>query len=131
MAELGERMAALAASFEAEKDYQHQRWHKLDNDLTPVVNLPEKLTREIGRLQGIFDGKLSTVSRELERSMEIAIEKALKPVTDDIADIKRRVTLLETSRNQMTGVRMLGVWVVQTVIAAIVAIAALVKLPHQ
>lgn len=130
MAELGERIAALAASFDAEKQYQHDRWHKLDNDLTPLVNLPERLTREIGKLQGIFEGRLTSVSREFERSMEAAITKALTPIVNDVAELKSRVETLETNRNQLSGAKMFGVWLVQTILAAIVAIVALGKTTH-
>lgn len=130
MNELRERIAALAASFEAEKGYQHDRWHKLDQDLTPITMLPEKLTREIGRLQGIFDGRLNAASREFERTMEAAIEKALKPVAEDLNDLKVRIGMLETSKNQLTGGQKVVVWVVQTFFAAVVAAVALVKLQH-
>lgn len=119
MSELGERMAALAASFEAEKEYQHERWHKLDNDLTPVIQLPEKLTRDIARMQGLMEGR-----------MEAAIEKAMKPVVDEISSLKTRVGALETSKTQISTARMIAVWVIQTVLAAIVAVVALGKGQH-
>jgi hypothetical protein len=114
VSELGERIAALSASFEAEKEYQHERWHKLDNDLTPVVNLPEKLTREIGRLQGIFDGKISTVTREIERSITAAVEKAIEPLNVEVIDLKTRVSALETAQVADKTAKGVLVWFLQS-----------------
>lgn len=130
MAELGERIAALVASFEAEKQYQHDRWHKLDQDLTPVVMLPEKLVREIAKLQGTFEGRMNSISKEFERSLVDAIEKALRPVVSDVSDLQSRVNKLEIDGNRLSGVKIFLVWAVQTILAAIVAAVVLVKGQH-
>lgn len=128
MQELGERLAALSASFEAEKTYQHDRWHKLANDLTPLISLPERLTREIGRLHGIIDGKMSTMSREFERSTESTIARAIKPVTDDVAQLRNDVAQvsadvekLKMARQQWTGAKMFALWLLSTVLAVAAA----------
>lgn len=130
----GERIAALAASFEAEKNYQHERWHKLDNDLTPVVNLPEKLTRDIGKLQGLFEGRINAVSQEVARATEAAIEKALRPVTADIRKITDRldghdgdIGDLKAFRDRWTGAKVAILIIGQALLNAIVAIGAVIS----
>ena len=128
MQELGERIAALAASFESEKEYQHDRWHKLANDLTPLISLPERMTREIGRLHGIFDGKISTLSRDLERSTEATIEKAIKPVTDNVAELRKDVDALKKARAQLSGAKMFGLWLLQCMFSVIAAITAVLAI---
>lgn len=135
--DLGERLAALTASFEAEKDYQHDRWHKLDNDLTPVVNMPERLVREMGKIQGIFESKISAVSKELERSMEHAIGRAVKPVTDDvtglkseIAELRKEIEALKTARNQLTGAKIVILWLVQTIVTIVGSVGITQRIAH-
>lgn len=131
MQEFGERLASLRASFEAEKDYQHDRWHKLDNDLTPLAQLPERLTREIGRLHGTVDGRLSTMAKDFERSTEVVVAKALKPATDDLArlaadveTLRGDVENLKMARQQWTGVKVFVLWLVSTLISIGAALAS-------
>jgi hypothetical protein len=117
MYELGERIASLTASFEAEKDYQHDRWHKLANDITPLLNLPERLTREVGRLHGIMDGKISTMSRDFERSTEATIEKAIAPIVQDVSRLREDVENLKLARQRWTGARIFGLWLLSTMLS--------------
>jgi hypothetical protein len=123
-----ERLAALIASFDAEKGYQHDRWHKLDNDLTPVVNLPERLTREIGKLHGLVEGKITSVSKELERSMEAAIRKAIEPLSEKVKALETEVEDLKAVRAESTVIRKLGDYFLHLVMSAIVAVTAVMAL---
>lgn len=123
--QLGERMAALEASFNASNEYQHERWHRLANDLQPIIALPERITRDVAKMQGLFEGKITSVAKEIDRSITAAIEKALKPVNDDITALKNEVAALQAKQNAWTGAKMLAVWVIQTAIAAVVAVVAL------
>jgi hypothetical protein len=115
--ELGERIAALTASFEAEKDYQHDRWHKLANDLTPLSSLPERLTREVGRLHGLIDGKMSTLSRDFERSTEATIARAVEPIARDVLQLREDVENLKQERQRWTGARIFALWLLSTVLS--------------
>ncbi len=103
--QLGAQLAALSASFKAEKEYQHDRWHKLANDLTPVINLPERLTRDIAKIQGNFDGRFGAFSRDIERSITAAVERAIEPVNADIALLKTDVEELKRAKLQDDGAR--------------------------
>lgn len=118
MSNVGERLAALSASFEAEKQYQHDRWHKLANDLQPLVNLPVQMARDIGKIQGTFDGRISTVTKEIERSITAAVERAIEPLSDEVTKLRSEVDTLKAGQQQLGGARMFGVWLVQTLVAA-------------
>ena len=47
---LGERISSVEATLGALEKYEHERWHKLSNDLQPLVALPEKITRDIAKM---------------------------------------------------------------------------------
>ena len=121
----GERIAGLSAQFDAFEKYEHERWHKLNNDLTPLMQLPEKLTREIGRMQGTFDGRIASVLKEIERTMEAAIEKAIKPISDEVAELKRDVDALKSKSLQETGAKNLAVWFLQSPLVGWIAAGVL------
>jgi predicted RNase H-like nuclease (RuvC/YqgF family) len=132
---VGERLAGVEARLEAFDRYTHERWHGLNNDLQVLLALPERLTREVGKLQGIIDGRIASVSKDVERSMEAAISKALKPVTDDVTELKaeveglrKEIEALKTSKQQWTGARIAVTLIVQTVIAAVAATAAVLSI---
>jgi hypothetical protein len=132
---IGERIAALSASFDAEKEYQHGRWHKLDNDLTPLVNLPERMTRDIARLHGVFEGRINGATREIERGVESAIERAMKPINRELMDIKKtlhdhdgEIGELKTWRAQWTAVRLTLFIVGQALLNVIAAVGTLYAL---
>lgn len=97
----GERVASLAASFEAEKNYQHERWHKLDNDLTPIVNLP----RDLAKMEGRLRGEMSTYATGFERAVSKAIEKALSPINEELGKIRGDVDDLKGWRREQTSER--------------------------
>ena len=120
----GERLAALTAAFEQFEKYEHDRWHKLNNDLQMIVNLP----RDLAKMEGRFRGEVTAVSRAIEKTVADAIEKALGPVNQDVADLKDEVDALKEDRQQLTGAKMMAVWVVQTIIAALSAFAAVLAL---
>lgn len=128
MSELGERIAALAASFEAEKQYQHDRWHKQAQDLQILVALPERLTREIGRFHGLVDGRVAAISKELERSMEAAIRRAVEPLSDRVKVLEAKVEGLEGQRTETTTIRKAADYIVHLVMSAVVAVTAVVAL---
>lgn len=124
MSDLGERLASLEATVTALEKYEHERWHKLAQDLQPLVLLPERLTREMGKLQGTFDGRVSTISKEIERSITSAVEKAIEPIHEDMSTIRQRVSNLEDAQSQWRGAKLLAVWMVQTLIATVAALVA-------
>lgn len=99
---LGERISAVEARLAAMDDYSHERWHKLANDLQPLILL--------------------------DRTIRLSITEALAPVTADVAALKRDVEALKLARQQMTGVRKFGEWIIQTAISALVAVAAILAL---
>lgn len=105
MSEVGERVAALSASFEAELKYSHDRWHKLNNDLTPLVQLPERLTRDIAKLQGTFDGRMAAMSKDMERSIQLAVERAVDPVRAEMRDHDQRIVALEAAGERSKGAK--------------------------
>lgn len=135
--DVGERLARVEARLEASDDYAHERWHKLNNDLQPLMNLPERLARDMGKMQGLFDGKLGSVTKELERSMEAAISKALVPVTDDVsglqrevADLRKEIEALKTARNQLTGAKIVILWLVQTIVTTAGSVGITQRIAH-
>ena len=92
MAEVGERLASLEASFKSFEKYSHERWHDLSNDLTPVVNMPGQIARDIGKLEGRIDGKISS-----------AVENITKSVRGDIEKLERRI---DGHEDQITGIKL-------------------------
>lgn len=130
--QIGERLSGLEAKVEGMDRYTHEKWHDLNNTLQPLIALPERLTRDVAKIQGIFDGKIHTVSKDFERSIMAAIEKALMPMSADIAELRADVEALKADRHQLTGGRRFAVWIVQTLIAAIGAVIAVLTLgKHQ
>lgn len=131
----GMRLVRLEANFKEFEKYTHERWHDLANNLQPLMALPERLTREVGKVQGIFEGRMGTMSKEIERGMEHAIERAIKPVTEDVTDLRKDVKKLQLDvdelmqeRSKWTGARMLGNWAVQTMISVLSAVAAVLAI---
>lgn len=125
---VGERVAGIDARLGAFEKYTHERWHALNNDLTPLMQLPERMTRDVGKLQGLVDGKITSLSAELQRSMKAAIDEALKPVIAEVAELKIDVDSLKLKSNQMGGAKMLGVFIIQTIIAAATAVGGVLAL---
>jgi hypothetical protein len=122
--DLGERISSLEASVGAFREYESEKWHKLAQDLQPLVMLPERITRDVAKIQGSFDGKLGALEKMLDRSITAAIEKAILPMNQDIAELRSDVDALKLERQRFTGARRFGVWVVQMLIAATGAIIA-------
>lgn len=102
----GEKLAALAASFESFERYNHERWHQLNNDLQPLIGLPVQMARDIAKLEGKIEAKMD----------------------GRLLAIETRLTAIEQQRQQITGARQLSVWLVQTIIAALAAVAGIVAL---
>lgn len=100
---IGERISGLEAQFGAYERYSHERWHQLQNDLQPIVGLPMQLARDIAKLEGKLEAKLD----------------------GRLVAIEMRLSAIEAQRQQLTGARQLGVWLVQTVLAAVAVMAAL------
>jgi hypothetical protein len=129
--DLGERLAGMEARFESFERYTHERWHQLNNDLQPLTMLPERIARDMGKIQGIFEGRIVSVSKDLERSMEAAIEKALRPATQDIKKLQTDVDRLKIKSGQDSALRRFFTSAIQTILAAIGAFAAIYALmPH-
>lgn len=122
--DLGERISSLEASVGAFREYESEKWHKLAQDLQPLVMLPERITRDVAKMQGNFDGKLGALEKMLDRSITAAIEKAILPMNQDISELRADVDGLMLKDQQTTGGRRLAVWVIQTLFAAVTAILA-------
>lgn len=127
---VGERVASLQGRFEAFEGYEHDRWHKLNNDLMPIIALPEKLAREMGRLEGIQSGRLSAISKEFEATLKEAITQALEPVSKELINLRTDVDELKLGAGKNSVVRQLGLWVVQTLISIAAALAAVLSVKH-
>lgn len=125
---IGERMSSLETKVEGFERYEHERWHKLNNDLQPLVALPERITRDVAKMQGNFEGRINSVSKEIERSITAAIEKAIEPMSAEINRLRSEVDVLKLGQHQMTTARRLAVWALQTLIAAVSAIVAVFAL---
>jgi hypothetical protein len=97
----GERIAGLEAQFRGYEKYSHERWHDLNNTLQPLIGLPALMARDLakmeGRLEAKIDGRLSA--------------------------IESRLFSIESQRQQLSGAKQLGVWMLQTVFAVIAAVA--------
>lgn len=106
--QLGERLSGVEATLAAFERYERDRWHKLAEDMQPLVNLPAQLARDIGRIQGTFDGRIAAITKEIERSITAAVEKAIEPVNADVATLKAKVEALEVAQQQETGAKNLS-----------------------
>jgi hypothetical protein len=102
-AEVGERIAGLEATVAGFEKYERERWHKLDNDLQVIIGLPNQMTRDIAKLEGKLEAKID----------------------GRLSAIELRLSAIEAQRQQITGAQRLGVWFVQTVIAALAAFSAM------
>jgi len=101
----GERLSSLEAKFDGFERYEHERWHALNNTLQPLVGLPLQLTRDIAKIQGTFDGRIAGITKEIERSITAAVEKAIEPVNADIVALKAAVKVLEGAKSKDEGAR--------------------------
>lgn len=128
LGELGERVAGLAARFEAFESYEHDRWHQLNNDLTPLVNIEGRIARDLAKMEG-------RITATIEATVDKAIAREVKPINDDVLELKAEVASLrveieqlKAKGNQLTGAKQLAVWIVQTLIAAIAALGAIMAM---
>jgi predicted nuclease with TOPRIM domain len=120
MADLGERTAAVEAVVKELQQYERDRWHKLDNDLQTIFNLPREITRDLAKLE-----------ERLEAMVDKAVERALGPVISDhgklsaeVDSLKDRLSELEGKGHQLTGMQRLGHFLIQTILTTILAGAA-------
>lgn len=120
---LGERLAGLEAKVDSFEQYTHDKWHDMAQVLQPLALLPERMTREIGKIQGTVDGRINLVSKEIDRSIAAAIREALQPLTLDVLELKNKVEELEKQRYVLTGAKMIGVFIFQTLLAILTALA--------
>jgi archaellum component FlaC len=130
MSDIGERLASHAARFDIFEKYTHERWHELNNNLQALGRLPEQMARDIGKLEGKFNSEIRAIERAVERSVTAAVERAIEPINKDIKELKDKVEVLESGSNQITGAKQIFIWVIQTLLAAIVAMVALGKGQH-
>jgi predicted nuclease with TOPRIM domain len=124
MADLGERTAAVEAVVKELQQYERDRWHKLDNDLQTIFNLPREITRDLAKLE-----------ERLEAMVDKAVERALGPVISnhgklsaEVDSLKDRLSELEGKGHQLTGMQRLGQFLIQTLLPAIMAIGAVLSL---
>ena len=99
---VGERVSGLEAKFTGYEKYSHEQWHDLKNTLQPLVNLPMQMARDIAKLEGKLEAKID----------------------GRLSAIETRLGAIEGQRQQLTGAKQLGVWLVQTLFAVIAAVAA-------
>lgn len=91
---VGERLAAIETSIKMMQDYEKEHWHKLNNDLTPIMMLPDKLQREL--------------------------KTSLAPLVKDIEQLQKDVTILKGSAEFM---RMLKSPFLASILSAVVTVA--------
>lgn len=115
--DLSAQIAALVARFDALEKYEHDWRHDQARQLQPLFLLPEKIIRDNAELKGAIPGQISG-----------AIATALQPVIQDVATLKQDVAELKGARSQLTGVQLFSAWLVKTVLAAALALAALLAL---
>lgn len=120
---VGERLSRIEATVDAHAQYERERWHKQDNDLQLLMALPERLARERGEDRGQAEGRINSVVKDLERAITDAVEKAVAPLAAKQADHDQRLDTLEAQRNMLTGAKLLIIFLVQTFIAAMTALA--------
>lgn len=121
---VGQRISSLEATVAGMDKYAHEKWHDLNNTLQPLVLLPERITRDIAKLQGSFDGRINAVTKEIERTITVAVENALNPVINDVENLKSRVDALETVRKEHTGMAKAANWLLQSPLIGWLAAAA-------
>lgn len=93
----GERIARIEEALVQLQSYERDRWHKLDNDLTPVVNLPVQFARDMAKLEVRLDAKID----------------------GRLAAIEGRLTSIEAQKQQFTGARLFGAWIVGIVVSVL------------
>lgn len=98
---VGERVSGLEAKFIGYEKYSHERWHDLNNTLQPLVGLPMEMARDIAKLEGKLEAKID----------------------GRLSAIETRLSSIETQRQQLSGAKQLGVWLIQTLFAVIAAVA--------
>lgn len=91
-------MSGLEARVDGMDKYAHEKWHDLNNSLTPLALLPERITRDIAKIHGQFEGRIGTITKDIERSITAAVEKAIEPVNANVADLTKRMAALEAER---------------------------------
>src|SRR5687767_9941975 len=112
--QLGERISGLEAKVDGMDRYAHEKWHDLNNTLQPLALLPEKMTRDIAKMQGSFQGQINSVSKDIERTITSAIENAIMPINKAVTDLDSRVSALEKQHEQETGAKNLLSWFLQS-----------------
>jgi hypothetical protein len=123
-ANLGERISGLEATVTQMDGYSHDRWHKLANDMTPLLALPERLTRDVAKIDAKVEVRINAVAKEMERSVLSAIKEAIAPIKAEMVDLRTDVDALKEQSNKLTGAKLLLVFIVQTVIAVVAAVIA-------
>jgi hypothetical protein len=99
---LGERISSLEATVDGFERYERDRWHKLDNDLQLLIGMPVAMARDIAKLEGKLEAKID----------------------GRLAAIETRLFAIETQRQQLTGAKQLGVWLIQTILAGLAVLFA-------
>lgn len=91
----GERLAAVEASLNALVGYEHERWHKLNNDLQPIMLMPAQVARDIGRLEGHINGRIESAIKDFGKEIDAAIE----PIRRDVDNLKTQMTEINSARS--------------------------------
>lgn len=120
---LGERISGLEATVASMDGYSHERWHKLANDMTPLLALPERLTRDVAKIDAKVEVRINAVAKEMERAVLSAIKEAIAPIKAEMVELRSDVDALKAQSNKLTGAKLLFVFVIQTVIACVAGFA--------
>lgn len=103
----GEQISGLQATVDAFREYETEKWHKLANDLQPLMQLPERLTRDVAKIDAKVEVRINAVAKEIERSVLAAIKEAVAPIKKEMAELRTDVDALKALSNKLSGARIL------------------------
>jgi polyhydroxyalkanoate synthesis regulator phasin len=110
---VGERISGLEATVASMDSYSHERWHKLANDMVPMLALPERLTRDVAKIDAKVEVRINAVAKEMERAVLAAIKEAIAPIKAEMVELRTDVDALKAQSNKLTGAKLLLVFIMR------------------